>query len=95
MRLAVYSSIVSSPLPNLIAVQNEDLSKLPTILVCPCRDDMEVTSLRVEVEWETKQMVACPELTRPIRRSGLHARGWLDEASSRQVIDRLQLLIAE
>ena len=94
MRLALYSSIASAPLPNLIVVQNEDLLTLPPVLVCPLLGDTDLTSFRVAIEWETKRLVACPELTRPIRRSGLHARGWLEEEQSQQVMDRLQLLLA-
>lgn len=94
MRLKVYSSVISAALPNLVAVQAEDLETLPTVLVCPLLGNANVTSFRVSVEWETKRLVACPELTRPIRRTGLHARGWLDEEPSRQIIQRMQLLIA-
>ncbi len=42
----------------------------------------------------TKRLVACPELTRPIQRTGLHARGWLEEEPPRQIIQRMQLLLA-
>ncbi len=52
MRLAVYSSIISSPLPDLVAVQDEDLATLPTVLVCPLLGDAKVTSFRVGIEWE-------------------------------------------
>jgi len=94
VRLAVYSSVVSSTLPNLVALQDETLAALPTVLVCPLRAEMAFTALRVEVHWAGGSLIACPELARPIRRSGLHPRGSLDEAVSREIMQRFQLLLA-
>ncbi|CAN5127698.1 hypothetical protein BH20VER2_BH20VER2_18980 [soil metagenome] len=94
MRLAVYSSVAGNALPNLIALQDEVLAALPTVLVCPLRAGMAVTALRVAVAWAGEALIACPELARPIRRTGLHRRGSLDEATSEEIMHRFHLLLA-
>lgn len=94
MRLALYSSLPEGSAPNLLALQDEALSALPTVLVCPLKAGMEVTSLRVEVRWSDLALVACPELARPIRRTALRPLGWLDAHLSRQVMERFLMLLA-
>lgn len=94
MRLAAYSSVAGAVLPNLVALQDEKLAALPTVLVCPLKAGLALTSLRVEVVWRGESLVACPELARPIRRTALHPKGWIDEEHSREIIERLQLLLA-
>ncbi len=94
MRLAVYTSVPRAPLPNLVALQDEKLAALPTVLVCPLRAGLALTALRVEVRWGDERLVACPELARPIRRTALHAKGWLTEASSQQIMQRFHMLLA-
>ena len=71
MRLTAYSSIAGAALPNLIALQDERLAALPTVLVCPLKGGIALTSLRVEIPWAGKSLIACPELARPIRRNVL------------------------
>ncbi len=94
MRLAVYTSVVGTALPNLVALQDERLAALPTVVVCPFKAGVALTALRVEVPWADKLLVACPELARPIRRTALHPKGWLDEQHSRQIMLQFQLLLA-
>ncbi len=45
MRLALYSSTADALLPNLVALQDEDLAALPTVLVCPLKAGLTLTSL--------------------------------------------------
>ena len=94
MRLALYSSVASAALPNLIALQDERLAALPTVLVCPLKGGIALTALRVAISWAGESLVACPELPRPIRRAALHPKGWLDEPHSREIMDRFYLLLA-
>lgn len=94
MRLALYSSVAGATLPNLVALQDEGLLALPTVLVCPLKGGIALTSLRVEVPWSGKPLIACPELARPIRRTALHAKGSLEEKFSHQIMERFQLLLA-
>ena len=94
MRLAAYSSIRGAALPNLVALQDERLSALPTVLVCPLKGGIAVTALRVEVEWTGKSLIACPELARPIRRTALHPKGWIDPVRSGEIMERFHLLLA-
>ena len=93
MRLAVYSSVAAAA-PNLVALQDEKLAALPTVLVCPLKAGIALTALRVEVPWGDESLIACPELARPIRRTALQAKGWLDESHSRQIMHQFQLLLA-
>ncbi|PYJ70448.1 MAG: hypothetical protein DME76_05475 [Verrucomicrobia bacterium] len=94
MRLALYASTAGSAAPNLVALQDERLTALPTVLVCPLRAGMALTGLRVELPWGDHLLTACPELARPIRRSALHPKGWLDELRSQQIMDCFQRLLA-
>lgn len=93
MRLAVYSSVAAAA-PNLVSLQDEKLAALPTVLVCPLKAGIALTALRVEVSWGDDLLIACPELARPIRRAALQAKGWLDESSSRQIMQQFHLLLA-
>ncbi len=95
MRLAAYSSITGAALPNLVALQDERLSALPTVLVCPLKAGIAATVLRVEVKWSRKSLIACPELARPIRRTALHPKGWIDQARSAEIMERFHLLLAQ
>lgn len=93
MRLAAYSSTAADT-PNLVGLQDEGLTALPTVLVCPLKAGIAMTALRVGVPWARETLVACPELARPIRRSALALKGWINEPQSTQIINRLKLLLA-
>ncbi len=94
MKLTAYTSVAGSPLPNLVALQDEKFVVLPTVLVCPFKAGIALTALRVEVPWADELLIACPELARPIRRTALHPKGWLDETHSRQIMQQFQLFLA-
>jgi len=88
MRLALYSSVPKGTAPNLVALQDETLTALPTVLVCPLKAGIALTALRVEVRWGQETLVACGDLARPIRRTALRPFGRLDEAISREIMAR-------
>ena len=94
MRLAVYSSVLKSAEPNLVALQDEAFSALPTVLVCPLKAGIALTALRVEVRWGPETLIACAELARPIRRTALRPLGLLDETISREIMQRFLSLLA-
>lgn len=94
MRLALYSSVPDAAAPNLIALQDEALTALPTVLVCPLKPRIARTSLRVEIPGEKESLIACCDLARPIRRTALRQMGWLDPRFSREVMERFLALLA-
>lgn len=94
MRLALYLSVPQGDAPNLVALQDEALAALPTVLVCPLKERIALTPLRAEIAWGERTLIACTELARPIRRTALRPMGMLDEATSRLVMDRFLRLLA-
>lgn len=94
MKLALYSSVPRSDAPNLVALQDEALAAVPTVLVCPLKAGVALTALRAEVSWGGQVLIACTELARPIRRTALRPMGWLDDAASRAIMDRFHRLLA-
>ena len=67
MRLALYLSVPQGDAPNLVALQDEALAALPTVLVCPLKERIALTPLRAEIAWGERTLIACTELARPIR----------------------------
>lgn len=94
MRLALYASVPKIEHPNLVALQDEALSALPTVLVCPCKRDIFITGIRFELLWKGEKLIVCPDLARPIRRTSLRPMGWLDAARSEAIMDRFLQLLA-
>lgn len=94
MRLALYSSVPRGDFPNLVALQDEALAGLPTVLVCPFKTQAARTTVRVAVQWADANYIACVELTRPIRRTVLRPIGRLDEDSSSEIVERFKALLA-
>ena len=95
MELSLYSSVAGNLLPNLIALQDDIFTALPTVLVCPLDAGMEMTALRVEVTLSGQTLIAIPELVRPICRSCLRFMGKLDSDTSGAIMERLQMLLAQ
>lgn len=94
MRLALYASNARATTPNLIALQDEALSALPTVLVCPLKADVALTAARVAVHWHAEKLIACTDLARPIRRTALRPMGALDDATSALIMERFLKLLA-
>lgn len=95
MELSLYSSAADNLFPNLVALQDDLLTALPTVLVCPLKAEMEMTALRVEVALSGQILIAIPELVRPIRRGGLRFMGKLDAETSHEIMERLKMLLAQ
>lgn len=82
MRLLLYASVPTATIPNLIALQDEALTALPTVLVCPLKAGITLTALRLEVPWAGELLIACTDVVRPIRRTALRPIGRLDSVLS-------------
>jgi hypothetical protein len=91
MRLALYATVADLVAPNLVALQDETLTALPTVLVCPLKPGIALTSLRVEVPWGDQVLIACTDLARPIRRASLRLMGSLDPTLSRAIMERFSI----
>ena len=95
MNLTLCSSLPEGDTPTLLALQDELLAALPTVFVCPLKAGMELTAIRMEVPWKNLVLVACPELTRRIRRTLLRPLGTLNAHLSAEVMQRFLLLLAQ
>ena len=95
MKLPLYSSTSRSDAPNLIGLQDEGIHMIPTVLVCPLRVGLKLTPARFEVVHGDRTLIACPELTRPIRRTALRPMGRLNEELSRELMARFLSLFAQ
>jgi mRNA-degrading endonuclease toxin of MazEF toxin-antitoxin module len=94
VRLALYNSTARGNSPNLVGLQDEAFSTLPTVLVCPLKAGILLTAFRAEVNWHGETLVACTDLTRPIRRTALRPIGHLDDGTSRLILERFRRLLA-
>lgn len=94
MNLPLYSSTADTSRPNLVGLQHPGLAALPTQLVCPLRENLSLTPLRVKVRWgESNYVVAC-DLLRPIKTAALKRIGELDGAASAEILRTFQFLLA-
>jgi hypothetical protein len=94
VRLRLYSSKLGSDEPNLIAIQDERLSSLPTVLVCPLRSNLAMTPLRRVLSLEGKEYVVACDLARPINRKALHSVGWAESTDSQRIMTTFHRLLA-
>lgn len=95
MNLPLYSSTADTSRPNLVGLQHPALAALPTQLVCPLRENLSLTPLRVKIRWsESNYVVAC-DLLRPINTAALKRIGELDGATSEEILRTFQLLLAD
>jgi hypothetical protein len=94
VRLRLYSSKLGTDEPNLVAIQDERLSSLPTVLVCPLRSDLAMTPLRPTLSLEGKGYVVACDLARPINRKALHPVGWAESEDSQRIIATFHRLLA-
>ena len=86
MRLELFSSVRESQEPNLVSLQNPKLTALPTVLVCPLKESISPTPLRVTVRHGQRKFIAACDLLRPIHRQALRPMGQLDEKTSREIL---------
>jgi hypothetical protein len=94
MNLPLYSSTAELAHPNLVALQHPGLAGLPTQLVCPVRENLSLTPLRVKFQWNGNEYVVACDLLRPINTSALKLVGALDSAASAEILRTFQLLLA-
>jgi len=94
MNLPLYSSTADLARPNLVGLQHPSLAALPTQLVCPVRENLSLTPLRVKFRWNGADYVAACDLIRPINTAALKRIGELDGAASAEILHTFQLLLA-
>lgn len=94
MNLPLYSSTADISRPNVVGLQHPALSALPTQLVCPLRENLSLTPLRVKIRWSGDDYVAACDLLRPINTAALKRVGELDSTASAEILRTFQLLLA-
>ena len=94
MNLPLYSSTADISRPNLVGLQHPALSALPSQLVCPLRENLSLTPLRVKIRWSGDDYVVACDLLRPINTAALQRVGELDAATSAEILRTFQLLLA-
>jgi hypothetical protein len=94
MNLPLYSSTAETARPNLVGLQHPSLAGLPTQLVCPVRENLSLTPLRVKFQWSGADYLAACDLLRPINTAALKRVGELDGAASAEILRTFQLLLA-
>jgi hypothetical protein len=93
MNLPLYSSTADLSRPNLVGLQHPALAGLPTQLVCPFRENLAATPLRVAIRWGGVDFVVACDLLRPINSSALTRLGELGHADSLKILKTFQLLL--
>ena len=94
MNLPLYSSTADISRPDLVGLQHPGLAALPTQLVCPLRENLSLTPLRVKIRWGDSDYVAACDLLRPINSAALRCIGELDNTASADILRTFQLLLA-
>ena len=94
MNLPLYSSTADPSHPNLVGLQHPGLAGLPTQLVCPVRENLSLTPLRVKIRWSGQGYVVACDLLRPINTAALKRVGQLDGTTSTEILHTFQLLLA-
>jgi mRNA-degrading endonuclease toxin of MazEF toxin-antitoxin module len=94
MNLPLYSSTADTARPNLVGLQHPGLAGLPTQLVCPVRENLSLTPLRVKIRWNGADYIAACDLLRPINTTALKRIGELDSTASAEILHTFQLLLA-
>ena len=94
MRLPLFSSRATDPLPNLVGIQHPALDMLPTVLVCPIKEGEVVTNVRTTLDWQGKQYTVLCDLARPINRNALRPACHLDPDVSERIIETFLRLLA-
>ena len=95
MNLPLYSSTADISRPNLVGLQHPGLAALPTQLVCPLRESLSLTPLRVKIRWNGDDYVVACDLLRPTKTAVLKRVGELDGTASAEILSTFQLLLAD
>ena len=66
---------------------------MPTQLVCPIRENLAFTPLRVRIRWNGMDFIVACDLIRPINSAALKRIGELDPADSLKILTTFQLLL--
>lgn len=94
MNLLLFSSTADTSFPNLVGLQNPELAGMPTQLVCPIRENLAFTPLRVRIRWSGMDFIVACDLIRPINSATLKRIGELDHSASMKILQTFQLLLA-
>jgi len=94
MNLPLYSSTADISRPSLVGLQHPGLAALPTQLVCPLRENLSLTPLRVKIHWSGDDYVVACDLLRPANTTALKRVGELDSTASAEILRTFQLLLA-
>jgi len=94
MNLPLYCSTADTSRPTLVGLQHPGLATLPTQLVCPLRENLSLTPLRVKIRWSGGDYVVACDLLRPINTAALKRVGELDSTASAEILGTFQLLLA-
>jgi hypothetical protein len=95
MNLPLYSSTSDISRPNLVGLQHPSLAGLPTQLVCPIRENLTLTPLRIRIHWRGVDFVVACDLLRPINSAALKRLGEVSEPESMKILQTFQLLLAK
>jgi mRNA-degrading endonuclease toxin of MazEF toxin-antitoxin module len=66
---------------------------MPTQLVCPIRENLAFTPLRVRIRWNGMYFIVACDLIRPINSAVLKRIGELEHAASLKILTTFQLLL--
>ena len=66
---------------------------MPTQLVCPIRENLALTPLRVRIRWNGMDFIVACDLIRPINSAALKRIGELDHAASLKILMTFQLIL--
>jgi hypothetical protein len=94
MNLPLFSSTAETSFPNLVGLQHPGLAWMPTQLVCPIRENLAFTPLRVRIRWNGMDFIVACDLIRPINSSALKRIGEVGHPASMKILQTFQLLLA-
>jgi hypothetical protein len=95
MRLALYCSKERGAHPNLVALQHPALVQLPTVLVCPIKEDLLETPARARIKVGGVSYVVACDLLRPVNRKLLRPMGEVAAPDSARILNIFLQLLAD
>jgi mRNA-degrading endonuclease toxin of MazEF toxin-antitoxin module len=94
MNLLLFSSTADTAFPNLVGLQHSGLAGMSTQLVCPIRQNLAFTPIRVRIRWNGMDFIVACDLIRPINTAVLKRIGELEHSTSLKILQTFQLLLA-